>query len=71
MTASVSNGSTCPICNEGKLIFAAIFITCCVCQKIWLEYEFIADWRDAVEHAEAVSALYGGKLNALAGPPQR
>ena len=32
----------CPICNKGELLNFGL-ITCCVCKKMWKEYEFLAD----------------------------
>lgn len=33
----------CPICNIGELLNMAGLLTCCVCQKMWIEYEFLRD----------------------------
>ena len=32
----------CPICNKGQLINFGL-LTCCVCKKMWKEWEFLAD----------------------------
>ena len=36
----------CPICKKGELLNMGL-ITCCVCQKMWTEHEFLGDCREA------------------------
>jgi hypothetical protein len=36
----------CPICKKGELI-NLVLLTCCVCGKMWTEYEFLAECKKA------------------------
>ena len=36
----------CPICKKGKLINMGL-LTCCYCQKMWTEPEFLGECKNA------------------------
>lgn len=36
----------CPICKKGELLNFGL-LTCCVCEKMWKEHEFLGDCKES------------------------